>query len=204
MYEVALDARGFGPVAGVDEAGRGACAGPIVIAACILPRRTIPELSALTDSKALSPAARERLFPLILRFATATSTVIVPAGEIDAGFVNHYYLARLLEENPETPIELTWANQDGRGVHVNISGGGITRYADDVDLGQAFLEWLATDGQDTLVADNHEYPANPAVQPEPLIRERFGVEFVRDSLRADELGSYNADAVRLMDEADFG
>ena len=126
------------------------------------------------------------------------------AGACEVAVVNHYYLARLLEENPDAPIELTWANQDGRGVHVNISGGGITRYADDVDLGQAFLEWLATDGQDTLVADNHEYPANPAVQPEPLIRERFGVEFVRDSLRADELGSYNADAVRLMDEADFG
>ena len=97
-----------------------------------------------------------------------------------------------------------WAEQDGRGVHVNISGGGVTRYADDVELGQQFLEWLATDGQDTLVADNHEYPANPAVAPEPLITEQFGTDFERDSLRADVLGSLNADAVRLMDEAGFG
>lgn len=89
MYEVALDKRGFGPVAGVDEAGRGACAGPIVIAACVLPRRTIPELTALTDSKALSPAARERLFPIIRRFATATSTVVISAGEIDARGIQH-------------------------------------------------------------------------------------------------------------------
>ena len=78
MYEVALDARGFGPVAGVDEAGRGACAGPIVIAACILPRRTIPS-SRPDRLEGLSPAARERLFPLILRF-DGTSTVIVPRG----------------------------------------------------------------------------------------------------------------------------
>ena len=86
------------------------------------------------------------------------------AGACEIGVVNHYYLARLLEEDPDAPIGLLWAEQDGRGVHINISGGGVTRYADDVELAQQFLEWLATDGQDTLVADNHEYPANPAVR----------------------------------------
>ena len=126
------------------------------------------------------------------------------AGACEIGVVNHYYLARLLEEQPDTPIGLVWAEQDGRGVHVNISGGGVTRFADNVDLGQQFLEWLATEGQDTLVADNHEYPANPAVEPEPLIRETFGTDFKRDALRADVLGSYNAAAVQLMDEAGFG
>lgn len=89
MFEVALDARGFGPVAGVDEAGRGACAGPLVVAACIMPRRTIPELAALTDSKKLSPAARERLFPLIHRFATSVATVVIPAADIDARGIQH-------------------------------------------------------------------------------------------------------------------
>jgi iron(III) transport system substrate-binding protein len=126
------------------------------------------------------------------------------AGACDVGVTNHYYLARLLEEEPEAPIGLVWADQEDRGVHVNISGGGITRYADNVALGQQFLEWLATDGQETLVADNHEYPANPAVPAEPLITERFGTDFVRDSLHADVLGSLNADAVRAMDTAGFG
>ena len=114
------------------------------------------------------------------------------AGACEIGVVNHYYLARMLEEDPDTPIGLLWAEQDGRGVHINISGGGVTRYADDVELAQQFLEWLATDGQDTLVADNHEYPANPAVEAEPLIRDTFGTDFVRDALRADVLGSLNA------------
>jgi iron(III) transport system substrate-binding protein len=126
------------------------------------------------------------------------------AGACEVAIVNHYYLARLLEEQPDTPIKLTWANQDGRGVHTNISGGGVTKYATDVALGQQFLEWLATEGQNTLVADNHEYPANPSVEPEPLIREQFGTDFTRDALAADVLGSLNADAVRLMDEANFG
>lgn len=126
------------------------------------------------------------------------------AGACDVGIANHYYLARKLEENPDLPVGLVWAEQDGRGVHVNISGGGITRFADDIELGQQFLEWLATEGQDTLVADNHEYPANPDVPAEPLIAEEFGSDFTRDSLHADALGSLNPDAVRLMDEADFG
>ena len=54
------------------------------------------------------------------------------AGACEIGVVNHYYLARLLEEHPDAPIGLLWAEQDGRGVHVNISGGGVTRYADDI------------------------------------------------------------------------
>ena len=54
-YEVALSKAGLGPVAGVDEAGRGACCGPITIAACILPEKIVPELDKLTDSKKLTP-----------------------------------------------------------------------------------------------------------------------------------------------------
>jgi iron(III) transport system substrate-binding protein len=126
------------------------------------------------------------------------------AGACEIAVVNHYYLAQLLAEDPDAPIGLLWADQDGRGVHVNISGGGVTRYADDTALAQQFLEWLATDGQSTLVADNHEYPANPTIEPEPLIRDTFGTDFRRDPLRADILGSYNADAVRAMDTANFG
>lgn len=81
--EVALSKRGFNPVAGVDEAGRGACAGPIVIAACCLPPRPIAELAKLTDSKKLTPTARERLFPLILRFASSYCVTTISAAEID-------------------------------------------------------------------------------------------------------------------------
>ena len=87
----------------------------------------------------------------------------IAAGACDVGVANHYYLARELEEDPDFPVGLVWAEQDGRGVHVNISGGGVTTYADNPDLAQQFLEWLATDGQDVFVASNHEYPANPAV-----------------------------------------
>jgi len=124
-------------------------------------------------------------------------------GLCDVGITNHYYLARLLEEDPDFPVKLQWANQDGRGTHVNVSGGGVTRYADDPELARQLLEWLATEGQSAFVDGNHEYPVNPAVQPEPLIAETFGSSFVRDPLNAAVFGQLNADAVRLMDEAGY-
>ncbi len=83
-YEVTLAKAGLGPVAGVDEAGRGACCGPITIAACILPEKIIPELATLTDSKKLGTATRERLYPVIQRVALAWSVISIPAAEIDA------------------------------------------------------------------------------------------------------------------------
>lgn len=124
-------------------------------------------------------------------------------GLCDVGIANHYYLARLLEDDPTFPVELTWANQDGRGTHVNISGGGVTRFADDPDLALQLLEWLATDGQSAFVDGNHEYPVNPAVEPEPLIATEFGTDFKRDELDASTFGSLNPDAVQLMDEAGY-
>ena len=127
----------------------------------------------------------------------------IAEGGCDVGITNHYYLARLLEEDPEFPVELAWANQDGRGAHVNVSGAGVTRHADDPELAAQLIEWLATDGQSAFVDDNHEYPVNPEVEPEQLIAERFGTDFVTDELNAAEFGSLNADAVRLMAEAGY-
>lgn len=127
----------------------------------------------------------------------------VADGLCDVGVVNHYYLGRKLEEDPGFPVTLLWANQDDRGVHVNVSGGGVTTYSKHPAEAQQFLEWLATDGQGVLVGDNHEYPANPDVAPEPLIAETFGTDFRRDLLPAATLGSLNPDAVRLMDAAGY-
>ena len=121
----------------------------------------------------------------------------------DVGISNHYYLARELDEDPDYPVGLVWADQDGRGVHVNISGAGVLANADEPELAQQFLEWLATDGQNLFVDGNNEYPVNPDVAPESLIATEFGETFVRDSTNAAEWGALNADAVRLLDEADY-
>lgn len=79
-YERALARRGFAPIAGVDEAGRGACAGPLVVAAVVLGR----EIDGLTDSKLLIPARREALYDEVMATAKAVSVVVIPPEEIDA------------------------------------------------------------------------------------------------------------------------
>ncbi len=80
-YERALVRAGLGPVAGAVEAGRGACAGPLVAAAAILdPARPIP---GLDDSKVLTAAARERLFEQIQRRAVAVAVAIIDPEECD-------------------------------------------------------------------------------------------------------------------------
>jgi iron(III) transport system substrate-binding protein len=125
-------------------------------------------------------------------------------GLCDVGVTNHYYLGRELEEDPDFNVELKWANQDDRGVHVNVSGGGVTRYADKPDEAKAFLEWLGTEGQEVLVGGNHEYPANRDVPADALITAEFGTEFVRDTLDATTFGELNPEAVALMAEAGYG
>lgn len=88
-YEVALEKAGLGPVAGVDEAGRGACFGPVTVAACVLPQRPIAELAALTDSKQLSARVREELFEIIIQRAVDFAIVHVDAASIDHRGIQH-------------------------------------------------------------------------------------------------------------------
>jgi len=82
--ERALQRRGFRHVAGADEAGRGACAGPLVAAAAILPEGKRGEIDELADSKLLTPAARERVYEQVVTRALAWSVMIIPATEVDS------------------------------------------------------------------------------------------------------------------------
>src|SRR5436309_15851385 len=81
--ERALQRRGFANVAGADEAGRGACAGPLVAAAVILPEGRRGEIDGLNDSKLLTPLARERIYAEVVRRALAWRAVVIPPGEVD-------------------------------------------------------------------------------------------------------------------------
>jgi ribonuclease HII len=75
---------GISPLAGVDEAGRGACAGPLVIASVILHDPFAEDLAAVRDSKDVNEKEREDLFELLIQKAAAISTIIVPPAEVDA------------------------------------------------------------------------------------------------------------------------
>ncbi len=85
----------------------------------------------------------------------------IAAGQCDVGIVNTYYFGRLIRDEPALPIKLFWADQQGVGVHVNVSGAGITAHAPHRAAAQKFLEWLATPDAQSLFANlNLEYPAN--------------------------------------------
>lgn len=83
VFQSRLDRTGFGPVAGVDEAGRGACAGPLVVASCVLGPKDARRFPGLTDSKLLTEAARERMYNLLLAKALDFAVVVIPPGEVD-------------------------------------------------------------------------------------------------------------------------
>jgi len=83
MIEENLLKAGISKIAGVDEAGRGACAGPLVIAAVILRDLESRNLAKVTDSKKLSPKLRESLFNTIIENSIAYSIIEISAAEID-------------------------------------------------------------------------------------------------------------------------
>ena len=82
-YERALRRAGIDPIAGVDEAGRGACAGPLVAGAAILPAGKAGVVPGLADSKLLTEKARERCYDQIVRRALAWSVVVIESDECD-------------------------------------------------------------------------------------------------------------------------
>lgn len=82
-YERALRRYGIAPIAGVDEAGRGACAGPLVAGAAILPEGRAGIIPGLADSKLLTEKARERCYEQVVRRAVAWSVVVVSQEECD-------------------------------------------------------------------------------------------------------------------------
>ena len=84
FIEETLSAAGITKVAGVDEAGRGPCAGPLVIAAVILSDFKSPALSKVRDSKELSEKVRESLYDVIIHEALAYSIIEISVSEIDS------------------------------------------------------------------------------------------------------------------------
>lgn len=126
----------------------------------------------------------------------------IVAGQCDVGIVNSYYFGRLERENPDQPIKLFWAALAGEGVHVNVSGAGITAAAPHAEEAQKLLEWLTQPEAQSMFADaNLEYPANPHVAPDPLVAE-WGT-FRASLLNVAKAGELQPTAVRLMDRAGF-
>lgn len=136
-------------------------------------------------------------------FSNDTKTMQgILAGQCDIGVVNTYYFGRLQKKDPGLKLALAWPNQGGSGVHINVSGAGITRHAKHPEAAKKLLEWLSSaDAQGDFAGLNMEYPVNPQVQPSDLV-QAWG-DFQGDTLNVSEAGRLQADAIRLMDRAGY-
>jgi iron(III) transport system substrate-binding protein len=124
----------------------------------------------------------------------------IAAGQCDVGIVNTYYLGRLQHEEPGFPVQIFWADQEGRGTHVNISGGGVTAHAKNRAEAIRFLEWLASpDIQQRFAAVNFEFPANAGVDPLPEVKA-WG-KFKPNLVNVGTIGKTQSAAVMLIDRA---
>jgi len=126
----------------------------------------------------------------------------IAAGQCDVGIGNTYYFARLQAEQPSIPLKLFWPNQKSSGVHVNISGAGVTRHANNVKGAVKLLEWLSSDkAQGQFAGSNHEYPVNTAVTPSDIVAS-WGT-FKQNQINVSRAGELQVEAVKLMDRAGY-
>ena len=127
---------------------------------------------------------------------------VIAAGLGDVGIVNTYYYGRLMKKKPGLTLALFWPNQNSTGVHVNVSGAGVTAHAKNRKDAVHLLEWLSSEEAQSLFADaNMEYPANPRVKPHPVVAA-WG-EFKANPVNVAMYGEYQAAAIRLMDRAGY-
>lgn len=130
----------------------------------------------------------------------------VAAGVGDIAVANTYYVARLAEStDPEErrvaeQVAVFFPEQEGRGTHVNVSGAGVTRHADNPGNAVALLEFLTgAEAQRLFASANQEYPVADDV-PWSATLEAWG-DFRADTLELTALGELNDAAVRIMDRA---
>ena len=126
----------------------------------------------------------------------------VSSGQCGVTIVNTYYLARLLDDPKYSNLQLFWANQSGRGVHVNISGAGIVKTSKNKENAQKLLEYLSSDSaQDFYASANKEYPVLTEADIADSIKD-WG-SFIEDDINVSKLGSLQKEAVFLAQEVGY-
>jgi ribonuclease HII len=158
-YERALKRVGLAPVAGADEAGRGACAGPLVAAAAILSDARSRQISGLNDSKLLTPAARQRCYAEIVVKAVAWSVVVVEPGECDRLGMHVANISALRRALLRLDVAPTYVLTDG----FSVDGLGVPGLAvwkgDRVAACVAAASIVAKVTRDRIMCDlDREYP----------------------------------------------
>ena len=130
----------------------------------------------------------------------------VAAGQGSIALVNTYYIGKMLTSDDPSEVaagkqvKILFPNQQGRGAHINISGGGVARHAPNRENAIRFLEYLSSEEAQQVFAEaNYEYPVKEGVAWAPLLQQ-WGT-FKADALDLETLGKLNAEAVTIFDKA---
>lgn len=130
----------------------------------------------------------------------------VAVGECDIAIANTYYLGQMVnsaeadDREAAAMIAVVWPDQDGFGVHVNVSGAGVTKSARNKDNAIKLIEYLASDEAQAIYAGEvYEYPLREGIKLAPTVAA-WG-DFKADTLEVAKLGTHNAEALRIADRA---
>jgi iron(III) transport system substrate-binding protein len=118
------------------------------------------------------------------------------AGDCDVGLSNHYYLGRILADDPDFPVAPAWPDQDGAGAHANISGVGLITWSDHDENAIRLMEFLTSAEAQEEIVSGSEFAANPDVPPADHIAHWADVQ--TDPIDVEAAGPLLADAVELM------
>lgn len=122
----------------------------------------------------------------------------IAGGRCDVGLTNHYYLGRILAEDPGFPVAPAWPDQDGAGAHTNLSGVGLVKGSDHRAGAISLMEYLTGPEAQRLIVENSELAVNPGVPPAEHLAGWADVK--KDPIDVARAGELLPDAVKLMQE----
>ena len=137
-------------------------------------------------------------------FSNDTAVVkAVSSGQCDLGIVNTYYFGRYKMKHRDSPVELFWPDQNGKGVHVNVSGAGVLKYSKNIKEAKKFLEWLSSDkAQKSFAQVNLEYAINNSVEEDAIVKQ-WGIFRANTTFPLTEAGKLQKNAIRLFKEVGY-
>ncbi len=159
MIEKQLLAAGITKIAGVDEAGRGPCAGPLVIASVMLKDPQSDSLSEIRDSKELTPAKRERLFDVVIEQSLSYSIIEVSVDEIDSLGLHKCNIEGMRRAINALEIEPEYVLTDGYAIPGLVTPNLAVWKGDQVAISISAASILAKVYRDRIMVDlDKKYP----------------------------------------------
>ena len=122
----------------------------------------------------------------------------IDAGRCDVGLTNHYYLGRILKDDPDFPVAPAWPDQDGAGAHTNLSGVGLVKGSEHRADAIALMEHLTAPPSQELILENSEFAVNPEVGAPAHLKAWENVK--RDPIDVAQAGRHLPEAVKLMQQ----